>query len=408
MKKVVLNYLVIAALMVSAAFTSCDDETKSQEFTVTFESNGGSSVETKTVKEGEKVKKPTDPTREGYAFVAWFKETTLSTEWKFDTDIVTADMTLYAKWEQNNMYTVTFNSNDGSVVTPQTVVEGGKATEPSPAPTKEGYTFDGWYSDNNTFSNKWNFASNTVTGDVTLYAKWIEDDNDVVKLLETITYDDGSYIKYDYNNQNHITKISWSNDDGTAISTTQTYSYSGNDLIKVVYEESDGFVGTFEYTKNENKIIEKYYDSEGGIDDAEIRTIELNSDGFPTKKIMYESEDGSLVYTYQYQDGNITNHSYKEISGDETDEGSIDCIYDSNKSPLYYCETPKWYLYWYHLDGSYISVKNNIIERFRDGDTGGKQFFTYDFDSEGYPTKMTVIYEYVDEDWSVTFTYISK
>jgi len=68
-------------------------------------------------------------------------------------------------------YTVTFNSNEGSAVAAQPVVEGGKATEPA-VPTKAGRIFVGWYKDNTTFTDKWDFATRTVTAATTLYAQW--------------------------------------------------------------------------------------------------------------------------------------------------------------------------------------------------------------------------------------------
>ncbi len=69
-------------------------------------------------------------------------------------------------------YTVQFNTNGGSAVGSATVSEGGKLTEPQ-APTKDGYTFHGWYKDA-AFTNRWNFDADTVTGNTTLYAKWTE------------------------------------------------------------------------------------------------------------------------------------------------------------------------------------------------------------------------------------------
>lgn len=69
-------------------------------YTVKFNSNGGSAVADQKVKKGEKAKKPTDPTREGYSFVNWFQDDVLATEFSFDTEIV-SDMTLYAKWDRN-------------------------------------------------------------------------------------------------------------------------------------------------------------------------------------------------------------------------------------------------------------------------------------------------------------------
>ena len=65
---------------------------------------------------------------------------------------------------------VKFNNNGGSNVATQRVVKGQKAEEPN-APTKDGFLFDGWYKDE-TLQTKWNFATDTVTSNTELYAKW--------------------------------------------------------------------------------------------------------------------------------------------------------------------------------------------------------------------------------------------
>ena len=72
-------------------------------------------------------------------------------------------------------YTVTFNLNGGSgTVADQKVEEGGLLVEPTPAPTRENYEFEGWYTASEG-GDKWNFATDTVTGTVTtLYAHWTE------------------------------------------------------------------------------------------------------------------------------------------------------------------------------------------------------------------------------------------
>lgn len=66
-------------------------------------------------------------------------------------------------------YTVTFETNGGSAVSTQTVLTGQKATEPE-TPTREGYQFAGWYSDSG-LTTSYDF-DHSVTGNVTLYAKW--------------------------------------------------------------------------------------------------------------------------------------------------------------------------------------------------------------------------------------------
>ena len=70
-------------------------------YTVTFETNGGSAVDPVTVDAGSTVTKPADPTKSGYTFGGWYKDSTLQTPWDFANDTVTADTTLYAKWTAN-------------------------------------------------------------------------------------------------------------------------------------------------------------------------------------------------------------------------------------------------------------------------------------------------------------------
>ncbi|MDD3997868.1 MAG: InlB B-repeat-containing protein [Sphaerochaetaceae bacterium] len=65
------------------------------EYTVTFESNGGSVVAQQSVESGSKIIPPADPTRANSTFEGWYKESTLDTAWDFDTDTVSQDITLY-------------------------------------------------------------------------------------------------------------------------------------------------------------------------------------------------------------------------------------------------------------------------------------------------------------------------
>lgn len=68
-------------------------------------------------------------------------------------------------------YTVIFNSNGGSAVTQQRIAHGNKVAVPLP-PSKDGFVFGGWFTDNNTFIAPWNFGTSSVAGNLTLYALW--------------------------------------------------------------------------------------------------------------------------------------------------------------------------------------------------------------------------------------------
>jgi uncharacterized repeat protein (TIGR02543 family) len=87
--------------------------------------------------------------------------------------ILTQDTVITAGFRPSGsvtIYTVTFNANGGSAVNQQTVAAGGKVPQVA-APTRSGYIFDGWCSDA-ALTSFWNFATGTVTGDMTLYARW--------------------------------------------------------------------------------------------------------------------------------------------------------------------------------------------------------------------------------------------
>ena len=138
-------------------------------YTVTFECGGGSAVEAQVVEEGMTASEPEAPTMEGYTFAGWYTDAELTAAYDFATP-VTADITLYAAWEEVIVYyTVTFETNGGSAVEAQTVAEGECASEPE-APTMEGYTFAGWYTDAE-LTEAYDFTT-PVTADVTLYAAW--------------------------------------------------------------------------------------------------------------------------------------------------------------------------------------------------------------------------------------------
>ena len=76
-------------------------------YTVSFDAQGGSTVESLTVEQGKTIEKPTDPVKASFTFSGWYKERECTTPWNFTTDTVTADITLYAKWTPIPPATVT-------------------------------------------------------------------------------------------------------------------------------------------------------------------------------------------------------------------------------------------------------------------------------------------------------------
>ncbi len=98
------DYLVSTADGMDSYKAEANDLTVilSTECTVKFQSNGGTEVPEVTAQYGETVEKPADPTREGYTFVGWYQEIDLENEWNFETDTVSGNMTLYAKWQKTD------------------------------------------------------------------------------------------------------------------------------------------------------------------------------------------------------------------------------------------------------------------------------------------------------------------
>lgn len=167
-------YVLVGLLLVTALVACQPEETPIDpiEYTVIFNANGGSTVSSLEVEEDSLITKPTDPSKTGYTFEGWYKESGLTTPWVFTSDKVTMDITLYAKWTPVVLtYTVTFDTDGGSTVD-QVTVNGGSAISEPTAPTKSGYSFEGWYIDQ-LFATAWVFTD-VINNDVTLYAKWSE------------------------------------------------------------------------------------------------------------------------------------------------------------------------------------------------------------------------------------------
>ncbi|EEO9146894.1 LPXTG cell wall anchor domain-containing protein [Listeria monocytogenes] len=161
------------------------------DYNVTFNIDGNTS-EVKTVTEEDLIPEPTNPTKQGYTFDGWYDAETGGTKWDFTTGQMPAnDLMLYAHFSVNS-YQVNFDI-DGAVMN-EAVVYDTLLNEPT-APTKQGYTFDGWY-DAETGGNKWDFKTMKMpANDVTLYAHFtvssyqVNFDIDGAVMNEAIVYD---------------------------------------------------------------------------------------------------------------------------------------------------------------------------------------------------------------------------
>lgn len=138
------------------------------KYTVSFDSKGGSEVAPVEVGYEMTFAKPADPIKTGHRFLGWYKDEDFQTPWDFENDQVTGDITLYANWEANT-YRINFVTY-GSPISPIEQKYGTPIFAPA-APTREGYTFAGWYRDSN-YTNPFTFPETMPAENITLYAYW--------------------------------------------------------------------------------------------------------------------------------------------------------------------------------------------------------------------------------------------
>lgn len=151
-------------------------------FTVSFNSDGGTTYGNQIIEEGKLATNPGSPTKNGYNFLGWQLN---GVDYDFNTPI-TKDITINAIYEKipeekpdepeepekptedekDKVYTVKFDSKGGNAISSQKIKSGEQAKKPTD-PTKKGYLFKGWQLN----GKNYNFSSK-VTKNITLVAKW--------------------------------------------------------------------------------------------------------------------------------------------------------------------------------------------------------------------------------------------
>lgn len=147
----------------------------------TFTADGTTFAPAQTINRGGKFTEPAAPSKENHTFAGWYNG---DEKFDFDADTTNAPnvLELVATWDINK-YTVKFVSEHGSFE--DQTIEHGKPidTDKLTIPEVEGYTFDGWYTTNDTHSTKFDFST-PITGDTTVYAKWTAKNYEVSFITE--------------------------------------------------------------------------------------------------------------------------------------------------------------------------------------------------------------------------------
>lgn len=275
MKKKLFGILIIVCIL-SLILVACGT---SVDVTINFDSNGGSAVSSLSLGNDMTITMPEDPTKDGYVFAGWYWDNNTFQEEFTAGSLLTAqlskDMTVYAKWiseEQSNAdFTVTFNSKSGTPVEAITTSYGSLLLEPT-APTRSGFYFGGWFRDEACL-NKWDFSSDTVVRDITLYAKWIDGDptdrtytvvfyynGDIIDKIQNVSYNStiseisapvkpGYVFKGWYTSEAYTNR--WYFDEDVVKGTTKLYA-------KYIPEAESTY--TVEFNTNGGTAIESYYD----------------------------------------------------------------------------------------------------------------------------------------------------
>ena len=289
--------------------------------TVTFETNGGSSIASLEVDEEGKITKPDNPTKEStaqydFSFNGWFKDQLFAEPFDFDNDTISESTTLYAKWDETvREYEVTFTLPDGNSTT-QTVEYGANPTFPT-NPTKESdsnalykftYEFDGWYD-----ANDVKYISDTpIQGDVVLTPKF---------KVKTISLNMSTTTKTDVTsliNENNLSDVmSYTGYD--MVTFVKYYSSTDSSVLKAYsyyIDEKDNIIPVLKYTKAEvEEIVGKY---------------NINASYIYLPAVLANTKDYSLFYngySFEYKKDSLT--IYYSLDGYIMSFGNYTALYDT-------------------------------------------------------------------------------
>ena len=288
MKKKFLTLSIIFILMIT--IVGCSNpggETKNQ-YTIVYDSQGGTYISSIYTYEGLKLIKPIDPIKEGYTFLGWYNNDIL---WDFENNIVNSDIVLTAKWEKNKVesisYHVVLNAAGGNLN--EIYIEFTSYIKVSlPIPSKEGYKFLGWYEDDRLIEKLYENKN------YTLVAKW--------KLIQSESQ------KY---------YVNFSSFDTDLLITSIEFEDYSEVILPILTKDGYEFLGWYENGKlvteiNENRnynlvgllVRNKFYvtfDSQGG---SSVPTQEVKNGDYVSKPLNPTKPE--YIFDGWYQDSSCT------------------------------------------------------------------------------------------------------
>jgi uncharacterized repeat protein (TIGR02543 family) len=246
------------------------------QYTITFDTDGGSGIDPITADYGTEVTAPAEPTKTGYTFVGW--------EPALPTTMPAEDVTITAKWTINQ-YTITFDTDGGSGIDPITADYGTEVTAPA-EPTKTGYTFAGWDND---------IPTTMPAENITITAKWTV----VIVIGDESTDGELNIVNRDYTDNSVISDdigpvtINIGNEDVTdSFSFTFYDQEEGNEITNFDLSEGATTFRVFmEATSEEYKNISTYV-----VFKYRSVTIGDNDEYYTIEDALAEADSGDMVY----------------------------------------------------------------------------------------------------------------
>ncbi|MDR3130058.1 MAG: InlB B-repeat-containing protein [Treponema sp.] len=235
------------------------EEEEGENYTLAFDSHGGTEIDDITAVAGTSILKPADPQQDGYVFTGWFTEEYGGNlySWPYTP---TEDVIIHAQWQDPNedpieQYTITFNSQDGNAIPSITANEETIIIKPTD-PVRAGFIFLGWFT-NKTGGTIMEWP-HTLAEDQTLYAHW--------QSSEANTYT----IAFDTKGGSEVKSIS--NIDGTLIYAPEDPTKTGYTFLGWFSEAAGGKKYTWPHTLTKDVTVYAHWD-------PSVYTVEYDANG---------------------------------------------------------------------------------------------------------------------------------
>jgi len=356
-----------------------------KKYFVTFDVQGhGDAPNSKELSYGDKITRQSinDPTANGYDFGGWYKEPSCQNEWKFDSDTIVGDTTLYAKWTRIE-YEITYYLNDKATINPNpskyTIEDDIPLSDPTPTASTD--HFAGWYENSECTGDNIARIAKGTTGNKKLYANWTTDtyhkvtyvdDND--KLIDYVLVKEGEKAakpadpKKEFTLENNYYFLNWKKADGTVFN-FDTETISAEITLKAEFETKTWYL--------DNNYIKGLGSSDVGVERGvkvnnqlhTVRLIGINHDNDKNGNQLHTTWEFSNLISdstgyslgYQWNDTNdqaTANNDYlnssirKVLCGNGNFSSTVYCSTKASTK----VDTPTW-----DSTYTYTTSKNNTV-----------------------------------------------